>query len=118
MFGKKRKKMENMARMIGGLNITSKASLKQFCLLATQCNVGEAEKLYDFLTKDMEELPMFDPVKPTVMQNVKTTAGDIFSFLKNNKDDIVQGVDFIRSMFGKGGTPPTDVPPTSLPPIN
>lgn len=107
--------------MMPNLSITSKSSLKQFCLLATKCDVEEAEKLYSFLIKDMDELPMFDPVKPTLMQNVKNTATDIFGFIRENQDGIVQGVDFIRSIFAKRGaaSAATQIPPTNpIPPIN
>lgn len=119
MFGR-RKKMEKMTSMIGGLNITSKAALKQFCLLATQCNVKEATELYEFLIKDLDELPMFDPVQPTVMQNIKATANDVLSFFKENGNEISQGVQLIRGMFGKGGATATPVEPPIEPlqPIN
>ena len=112
--------MENILKTLPNLSITSKASLKQFCLLATKCDVEQAEKLYNFLIKDMDELPMFDPQKPTVLDNIKGTAGGVFSFLKENKDDIMQGVGFIRSMFGKGGAeaPLIESPIEPLPPIN
>ena len=103
--------------MIRGLNMTSKASLKQFCLLTSNGDVDKASKMYDFLVKDMDGLPTFDPVKPTAMQNIKTTATDIFSFLKENGDEIQQGIDIIRSMFGKGGHT-SNVTHEELPPIN
>ena len=119
MFGRI-KKMEKMTSMMAGLTITSKASLKQFCLLSTQCNVKEATELYNFLIKDMDELPMFDPVQPTVMQNIKTTATDVLSFFKENGNEIAQGVQLVRGMFGKGGVQaaPIETPIEPLPPIN
>lgn len=97
---------------------TSKASLKSQCLLLSKGRVEEAEKLYDFYIKDMDGLPMFDIVPPSTVQNVKETALNIFGWVKENKDDIIQGIDFIRSL--KNGSPissvNTDTPP--LPPIN
>lgn len=121
MFGvKKRKTMENILKVLPNLNISSKASLKQFCLLATKCDVEQAEKLYTFLMKDMDELPMFDPVKPTTMQSIKATATDVLSFFKENGNEIQQGVALIRGMFGKGTMSVGEVPPVTepLPPIN
>ena len=121
LFGNKRRKtMENILKVLPNLNISSKASLKQFCLLATKCDVEQAERLYEFLIKDMDELPMFDPVKPTAMQNIKATATDVLSFFKENGNEIQQGVALIRGMFGKGAAPITEVPPVTepLPPIN
>jgi hypothetical protein len=118
MFGIKKRKMEKqIMSMLPSLSITSKVSLKQFCLLATKCDVSEAQKLYDFLIKDMEDLPVSEPVKPTVMQNVKQTANDVFGFIKENQDGIAQGVDFIKALVSKrnAAAAPT---PTELPPIN
>ena len=66
----------------------------------------------------MDELPMFDPVKPTVMQNIKTTANDVLSFFRDNGDEIAQGVQLIRGMFGKGTPAPVSAPVEPLPPIN
>ena len=106
--------------MMNGLNITSKAALKQFCLLATQCNVKEATELYEFLIKDLDELPMLDPVKPTAVQNIKNVATDVFNFFRDNKEGISESVDFVKAMFGKGGVPaaPIETPTEPLPPIN
>lgn len=119
MFGRKKRTMESMMKAMPNLNITSKASLKQFCLLATKCDIEQAEKMYDFLIKDMDELPMFDPIQPTVMQNIKTTANDVLSFFRENGNEIAQGVQLVRGMFGKGAAPtPIEPPVEPLPPIN
>ena len=112
-----------MMKMVQGYRPTSKASLKQFCLVATQCKVEEAEKLYDFLIKDMEDLPMFDPEPKTWVDNTKSAVGDILGFIKENQDTLAQGYELIRSIAaarGKnlpsiGGAVP---PSTPLPPIN
>lgn len=112
-----------MMRMIQGYKPTSKASLKQFCLLATKADVKQASELYDFMIKDIEDLPTFDPVPPTWVDNTKQVVGDIFGFIKENKDGLAQGYDIIRTIItSKGkvlpdiGATPTPVEP--LPPIN
>ena len=112
--------MDNLLKALPNMSISSKASLKQFCLFATKCDVDEAERLYNFLIKDMDELPMFDPVKPTTMQSIKATATDVLSFFKENGNEIQQGVALIRGMFGKGTVSVGEVPPVTepLPPIN
>ena len=105
--------MEQIARLIP----KSKASLKQQCLLLAKGDVDNAERLYNFMIKDMEELPMFDPMPPTTMQQVKETAASTFAWIKENKNDILDWVGFFQGMFGKGG----GVPPAgggALPPIN
>lgn len=103
--------------MVQSFNPTSKASLKQFCIMASRGNVDEAQKLYDFYMKDMEELPMFDPVPPTMMEKVKGTADGIFGFIRENQDGIMQGVELIRGLMGKGGKA-VESAASALPPIN
>lgn len=113
-----------MIQAIQGYKPTSKASLKQFCLIATQCKVEDAERLYDFMIKDMEDLPMFDPVPPTWVDNTKKAVGGFFDFVKENQDGIAQGYEFIRGIIASRGKelPPMgageSVTAQPLPPIN
>lgn len=96
---------------------TSKASLKNQCLILSKGKVEDAEKLYDFYIKDMEELPLFDIPQPSVMDNVKGTVGEVLGWFKDNKDDIAQGIEMFRSIKN-GKVPPVDANVTPLPPIN
>lgn len=103
--------------MIPRLNPTSKTNLKQQCLLIAKGDLDKAERLYDYMTKGMDDLPTLDPVPPTTMQQVKETASTTFAWIKDNREDIMSWVGFLQSMFGKGG----NLPPTNggaLPPIN
>ena len=115
MFNK-RKQREKMMQMAQQFTPTSKAALKQFCIMASKGNVDEATKLYNFYIEGMEDLPMFDPVPPTVMEKVKGTADGIFGFIRENQDGIMQGVELIRSLTGKGKT--AEATASALPPIN
>lgn len=115
MFNK-RKQREKMMQMVQQFTPTSKASLKQFCIIASKGNVDEATKLYNFYIEGMEDLPMFDPVPPTTMEKVKGTADGIFGFIRENQDGIMQGVELIRGLIGKGKTIETAA--SALPPIN
>lgn len=110
MFHKNRIKKE----MLQHLRPTSKASLKQQCLLLSNGDIDKAERLYDFMAKDMPDLPMYDPVQPTTMQQVKQTAVETFGWINENQETIMNWVGIIRNLFGKGGTPPQ----APLPPIN
>lgn len=76
-----------------------------------------AEKLYDFYIKDMEDLPTFDVVPPSTMQQFKDGAVQTFSWLNQNQEQVINWVGLIKDMFGKGGT---HAPQASqaLPPIN
>ena len=115
MFNK-RKQREKMMQMAQQFTPTSKAALKQFCIMASKGNVEEATKLYNFYIEGMEDLPMFDPVPPTTMEKVKGTADGIFGFIRENQDGIMQGVELIRSLTGKGKT--VEAAASALPPIN
>ena len=102
--------------MIPRLQPTSKAALKQQCLMIANGDIDKASKVYDFMIKDMEDLPMFDAVPPTALQQVKEGAMGTMAWLNENKNDIMDWVSIIRGMFSKGEAA---VPPSApLPPIN
>lgn len=104
--------------MIRAINPTSKASLKMQCLLVSNGDIDKAERLYDFMAKDMPDLPMYDPIQPTTLQQVKQTAAETFGWLNENQETIMNWAGMIRSFFSKGATT-VDVPPSApLPPIN
>ena len=106
--------MEQIPRLIP----TSKASLKQQCLLLSNGDIEKATLLYDYMMKDMEDLPTFDPIRPTAIQQVKETASSTFNWLKENKNEILDWVGFFQGMFGKGGGGATPTGGAPLPPIN
>ena len=113
----KRKKMEFIRSYIP----TSKAQLIQVAMWYYNGNVEKAQEMVDFYTKNMQ-LPDFDPVAPTFMQQVKRNAGDIYGWIKENQGDIVQGYQLIYSIIkNKGALPvgePTGTVVEPLPPIN
>ena len=97
---------------------TSKSELKRQCLMLSNLNVEKAEKMYDFLVKDMEGIPDIEPASRSFMQNFGEQATNIFAWLRENQDMLGQGVDFFRGIIAgrKGATP---LPPSNpLPPIN
>ena len=100
--------------MLQNLQMTSKASLKMQCLYIAKGNIKEAQELYDYLSKDMDALPDYEPVKPTFLDNTKDTVNGMMSWFKENQDTLSQVYDFIRGLIQK--TPP--VPKEPLPPIN
>ena len=104
--------------MIPQLRPTSKAALKQQCLYMSKGDLDAASRLYDFMIKDMEELPLFDPIQPTTMQQAKTMISEGFGWVKENQETIVNWVSFFKDMFGKDGG--GNVPPTAgaIPSIN
>ena len=98
---------------------TSKAQLIQVAMWYHKGDVQKAQEMVDFYTKNMS-LPDFDPVSPTFMQQLKTNAGDVFSWIKENQGDIVQGYQLIYSIIKNKGALPIASEATAepLPPIN
>ena len=100
--------------MIKAIQPTSKASLKVQCLVASNGDIEKAEKLYNFMSKDMDELPTFDVIPPTTMQKLKEGATQTFAWINENQDTIMNWISIIRQMVGKGGS---NVPPIGGAPV-
>ena len=97
--------------MISNIQVTSKTSLKLICLQFAKGNIKEADELYEYLARDIK-LPDFDPVKPTFLESTRDTANGVLQWIKENKDTLSEGYDFIRGITSKR------VPKDPLPPIN
>ena len=102
--------------MIANIRPSSKVALKMQCLAASKYDVDAAEKLYNFLAKDLEDLPTFDIVPPTTMQQIKDGAVQTFGWINQNQDTIMNWIGVIKDMFGKGGNG-NNMPPTQAAPI-
>ena len=120
-FNNTRKKME----MIQVLRPTSKATLKMQCLIIAKADIDEANKLYEYFAKDMPDLPDYDPVPATWIDNTKQTANGIMSWLKENQNTLLQSYDFFRSIIANRGALPdlsagdgSAAAQEPLPPIN
>ena len=114
MFKRKRERLIEKLSMI---KPTSKAELKRQCLYLSNLDVDKAEKMYNFLVKDMDaSIPDVEPASRPFIQNFGEQANGVMGWFRENKDMIGQAVDFIKGLISsrKGGTPPT----TPLPPIN
>lgn len=84
---------------------TSKAALKQQCLFLSNLDVDKASKMYDFLIKDMEEIPSVEPASQSFLQNFGTQANGVVAWFRENKDVVSDGVNFVRGILAsrKGG---------------
>lgn len=81
---------------------TSKFDLKMQCIAIARGNVDEAEKLYKFLAGDIN-IPDVTPPSPSIMQQIKETAGSFFGFVKENQGDFVQAYNYIQAI--RNGAP-------------
>lgn len=100
-----------MVRMI---NPTSKAALKQQCLFLANLDLDKAERMYDFLIKDMPDIPDVEPASKSFMENFGEQASGMMAWFRDNQDVINNGVELIRGMIGRRGAAPA----TPLPQIN
>lgn len=116
MIFKKKPKIDYQA--MANILPTSKYDLKMQCIAISRGNIDEAMKLYDFLASDLN-IPDVTPPPPSVMQQVKDTAGSIFGFIKENQDDFVKAFSFIQSLRqGNTASAPAASTGTTLPPLN
>jgi hypothetical protein len=69
-------------------------------------DIDEATKLYDYFAKDMPELPDYDPVQPTWMDNTKQTASSLMAWLGENMDTLAQAYEFVRNVIQNRSLPP------------
>lgn len=114
-FNKERKKkMEFIQSYIP----TSKAQLIQVAMWYHKGDVSKAQEMVDFYTKNMD-LPDFDPIQPTFMQQMKGGVSELYTWIKENQSDIVQGYQFIQSIIkNRGEVVPLPNEGNPLPPIN
>lgn len=94
---------------------TSKAALKQQCLYLSRLDVAKAEKMYDFLVKDIASIPDLEPSQTPFIENLGKRANGILGWFRENQDMLSQGVDLVRGIVKKGGPKAAATP---LPPIN
>lgn len=99
---------------------TSKAQLIQAAMWYHKGDMQKAQEMVDFYTKNIPNLPDFDPVHPSFMQQVKSNATSLFTFLKENQGDLINGYQIIQSIIQNKGIIPQVAEATeeALPPIN
>ena len=93
---------------------TSKSELKRQCLMLCNLNIEKAEKMYDFLIKDIADIPDVEPASKSFMQNFGEQANGVIGWLRENQDMLGQGIDFIKGIVASRKSGPV----TPLPPIN
>ena len=85
--------------MLANLSFSSKAALKQQCLIAYQGNIKDAKEAYDFLVDGIDNLPDTDPIQPTMTQQAKDIANGIIGWIGNNQQTIVSTCQTVRDMI-------------------
>jgi hypothetical protein len=97
------------------IQTTSKDTLKRTALFACGGDVKEAKEIYDFFVQDMPNMPDYDIMPPSFMDQAKSTIGSVLGWVDENQDKLVGYWNIIQQMRGGGNiTPPSS---TSIPPI-
>ena len=91
---KKKRKMEFIQNFVP----TSKAQLLQVAMTLSGGNIEKAQEFVDFYANNLD-LPDFDPIAPSFMQQVK----GFFSWAKENQSDIIQGYQLIQGIIKNKG---------------
>lgn len=99
------------------IRATSKLSLKMSCLAACENDVEKADRLYKYIADGLANLPEVDPIKPSVFDQIKGGANDIFGWIGEHKGDIIEGWNMIQALRGGQSLPMPSAPPTNIPPI-
>ena len=110
MFNRK-KKEQRLREKLSMIRPTSKSALKRECLYLCNLDVQKAERMYDFLVKDMQGIPDVEPEAKTFIQNFGEQAAGVLGWLRENRDMLGDGFDFIRGLVSrKGSTPAAPLP--------
>lgn len=96
------------------IQTTSKDALKRSALFASGGDIKAATEIYEYFVKDMPNIPDFDPVPVSFMDQAKDTIGGVLGWVDQNQDKLVGYWNIIQSIRNGGGTPTT---PADLPPI-
>ena len=98
------------------IQTTSKDTLKRTALFACGGDIKAAEEIYDFFVKDMPNMPDYDTIPPSFMDQAKSTIGELFGFVDANQDKLIGAWNIIQQMRGGGAVTPPSAP-TNLPNI-
>lgn len=89
--------------MISNMRPTSKIGLKQMCLMSANGDLEKANKIYEYMIKDLDDLPVSDPVMPSRMDQVKSGVSETFNWINDNQNQILLWVDLVLGLVrGKG----------------
>ena len=116
MFNREKRKQKIM-EAVSMIQPTSKAALKSQCIYLCRLDIDKAEKMYDFLIKDMTDIPDVEPASKPFIQNFGEQATSVMDWFRNNQDVLSQGVDMIRGLVERRKGIPAP-PSNPLPPIN
>lgn len=72
--------------------------MKISCLRACENNIEKATELYNYMAADLQNLPDIDPIAPSALEKIMHGADDIFGWVGQHQEDIVQGISVIKGL--------------------
>lgn len=97
------------------IRTTSKDALKRTALYVCGGDIAEAEKLYNYFSKDMADMPPYDPPTVSEFDKIKDEAVGFFKWIDANQDKLLNYVGIFQTLkAGEPVTVPTaaaEVPP-------
>ena len=97
------------------IRTTSKDALKRTALMASGNDIKKAMEIYDFFAKDLPNMPDYDPVQPSSLEQIRDTAVQVFKWGQENKEQVQGFVSMLMQLFGRPvASVPVETPP---PPI-
>lgn len=92
------------------IRTTSKDALKRSALFVCGGDIKQASEIYDFFIKDMPNMPDYDPVQPSVLEQTKDTITGVLGWVDSNQDKLMGYYNLFKSMRG-APEQPTNIPP-------
>lgn len=97
------------------IRTTSKDALKRSALFVTGGDIAEAEKLYNYFSKDMTDMPPYDPPTISGYEKVRDEAIGFLQWVDANQDKLLNYVSIFQTLRAGGTVTPSatvaDVPP-------
>lgn len=94
---------------------SSKMALKLSCLSACGNDVDKAARLYDYLVSDLHDLPDCEPEKLSGVQQVMASADNVMGWIGQHQEEILQGINLIRSLKGAPMSPAAPINLQAIP---
>lgn len=96
---------------------SSKIALKMSCLQSANGDVAKAQELYNYLVDGIDSMPDFPIAKPSTMQQIQQTANGVFTWLKENQQDILNIVGIVKQFGGGNAAQVATQAAEAIPPL-
>lgn len=92
------------------IRTTSKDALKRSALFVCGGDIKQASEIYDFFIKDMPNMPDYDPVPPSALEQTKDAITGVLGWVDGNQDKLIGYYNLFKSIRGATEQAP-NIPP-------